>query len=390
MANEQVGNDSWQTMTPGSAVAGQLQEILTTKRLEARQAMLDNLNAQNVQSQIADRDKQAAVNEEYRKGLIDSRKTQELQRITSTLSPHLPFNDKTGVNYQFLKTNAPELIDPGVEATQPLGPDEAGPSRPAVPESFHGTPLQLKTEHQEKLQGDLQRLMGDPTRWDPMPDAQKEALYRGAYNATIPENVLRPKVGGKVYVIDDATGRLKDPSNGQEVNVNSVGPNDKIINIPRPAAGAQGPGSTPFQAVDENGIESSVGYNPRTNSYEPSKIPQGLRIVTGSRGNAAQKAAPKPPKVNQQTWALWSQAADKVLKGNSAVEGDLNSQAAKIAQELGIPTDVSAPVLDVFRHPENRGRNPQFQPIEGGTSAHTQQAQELWNLLTGGFKGQPQ
>jgi hypothetical protein len=43
------------TMTPGSAVADKLQEILAARKMEARQAMLDALTKSNVESEIDQR-----------------------------------------------------------------------------------------------------------------------------------------------------------------------------------------------------------------------------------------------------------------------------------------------------------------------------------------------
>lgn len=68
------------TMTPGSAVASTIQDILETKRKESRQAMLDELQRQNVTSEMKTREDQAATNKEYREGLISDRKGKEADR----------------------------------------------------------------------------------------------------------------------------------------------------------------------------------------------------------------------------------------------------------------------------------------------------------------------
>lgn len=63
-------NNDFYTMTPGSAVADGIQEILARRKAEQRQAMLDQLNAKNVQSEM-----------DYRKGELENaastRKTAE-------------------------------------------------------------------------------------------------------------------------------------------------------------------------------------------------------------------------------------------------------------------------------------------------------------------------
>lgn len=88
-------NQDIYTMTPGSAVADKLQEILTSRRLEARQAMLDQLNTRNVESQMEERKasmdslaEQRAATAEWRKaqaqGVTD--KQGEVQRRRQGIS----------------------------------------------------------------------------------------------------------------------------------------------------------------------------------------------------------------------------------------------------------------------------------------------------------------
>jgi hypothetical protein len=62
------------TMTPGSAVADALQEILTRRKAEARQSMLDQLNQQNIESEISARNKQVASQDEARQDQIWQRR----------------------------------------------------------------------------------------------------------------------------------------------------------------------------------------------------------------------------------------------------------------------------------------------------------------------------
>lgn len=66
-------NQDIYSMTPGSAVADSLQEILMRKKLEARQAMLDSLNEENVHSEIQSRADQADTNRMYRTAYTDQR-----------------------------------------------------------------------------------------------------------------------------------------------------------------------------------------------------------------------------------------------------------------------------------------------------------------------------
>lgn len=66
-------NQDIYSMTPGSAVADSLQEILMRKKLEARQAMLDSLNEENVRSEMQERTDRADTNKMYRTAYSDQR-----------------------------------------------------------------------------------------------------------------------------------------------------------------------------------------------------------------------------------------------------------------------------------------------------------------------------
>lgn len=380
MANdEQIGNESYLTMTPGSAMAGQLQQILTSKRLEARQAMLDELNRRNTESEMAARADNAATNKANREALASDRAAQELGRRTALMSPH---QNLAGKDEQFLQANAPSLIDPGEHATEPLPDGAEGPSRPEIPSKFHGLPAQLETEHKRQLQDDLMKSMSDPTKWDPMPDAQKEAMYRNAFGASVPENVLRPKVGGKRYLVDEATKTIIDGATGQRVLTNSFGPNDTFTNIPRPAPGPQPHAPTFFEGTNDATNEREVyGVG---QDLKPSKVQFGSGFrVGGKAGTVNNSSGTKPAKTTPQTWGLWTTALQGVLKGNTQAEGQLNQQAAKIAQEMGLSPEAAEPVLEAFRNPTLRSRTPSFEHDDKATAA---QSQQLWTLLTNGFK----
>lgn len=71
------------SMTPGSAVADTLQQILTKQESDKRQAILDDVSARNVASQVRDRDDQAATNKVYREGLISDRQDKATERQTT-------------------------------------------------------------------------------------------------------------------------------------------------------------------------------------------------------------------------------------------------------------------------------------------------------------------
>lgn len=72
--------DNPYTMTPGSAVADQLQQILTRKREEARTNLLERLNVANVGSEMQYRAEQAASAKEQRQAHARDYEAQAAQR----------------------------------------------------------------------------------------------------------------------------------------------------------------------------------------------------------------------------------------------------------------------------------------------------------------------
>ena len=83
----------YMTMTPGSAVADTLQEILARRRLDARQAMMDKVNIDNTQSemelrksQAADDARRTAVAEAAQKAAEQDRQDQNWLRRTNAQS----------------------------------------------------------------------------------------------------------------------------------------------------------------------------------------------------------------------------------------------------------------------------------------------------------------
>lgn len=369
MAADQIGNDSYITMTPGSAVAGQLQQILTSKRLEARQAMLDDLNRRNVESEMATRADNAATNKAYRENMEADRSSQELGRRTALMSPHM---NLAGSDLDYLNKNAPSLVDPGQTPTDPLAPGEEGPTRPAIPAQFHGLPAQLETARKTQVQQEAIKALNSP-EFENMDTARKAYIYEQATGHQPSAGVINPKSDDQVPIMD---------ANGNPTG-NWMPANGRIL--PREPKDPTPPGMTPFQGEDADGNPVNLGYNPRTNSYVKATIPDGLRIVSGSKGNAIPHGAgTKPAKTTPATWNLWSQSLNGVLKGNTQAEGQLNQQAAKIALELGIPPEAAEPVLAAFRDPTNRKRQPTFEHSDKTTA---DQSRQLWDLLTNGFKG---
>lgn len=88
------------TMTPGSAVADQLQDILTKKRNDARQAMIDEINRKNMESEMSYRAEQAASSKEQREA-----HAQEYQAAAQARAAALADQAKRADNMKVLQSN---------------------------------------------------------------------------------------------------------------------------------------------------------------------------------------------------------------------------------------------------------------------------------------------
>lgn len=216
--------------TSGELVSNQLQEILAGQRLQARQAQQDALNKQNVQSEIAYRDANSKSLTEDRASKEADRKAQEIQRRASLYSPNQAMSPEDLAYFQ--QSGAGSLINPAQPA-QPQFDYEGQADTPTIGPTFHGLPAQLETLRKNKVQEDAMKQFLGP-EFDKLDDLHKEAIYRAAYNTNAPESVIRPKTGGKVYFADEGSKSLIDSVTHKPVSINQLGPNDKVVNIPRP------------------------------------------------------------------------------------------------------------------------------------------------------------
>lgn len=311
--------------TPGSAVADQLQNILATKRANDRQAMLDQLNQQNVQSQIRDRDAATAYNQERIAGLTSDRNAQEVTRRMSNFSKGQPL---VGSDLDYVNKNSPSMVVPGQEGTQPLQPGDQGPEMPSTPASFYGSPKEVEADKHTQLQKALMERMGSPTSgWDQEPDGQKELEYFNATGRSIPDNVLRPNVGGKHFRFDEASGKYYDMS-GKEKTDNSWGPHDVVDKVPRPPRELQDPPLAQMQGtrngkpvlivVDRKGKATEVampeGVDFTGKAAAPPKAPLNANDLYDSKAFALYENAVKSPSATKESRQLSMQNAINTIK----------------------------------------------------------------------------
>lgn len=294
--------------TSGTLVTSGLDQALTQRKLEARQAMLDALNQKNVESEISYRGEQA-------KSLADERSAQADQRREASLSStagHLHMGQDLG-------DMKPDLLQALIErgyANPGVTPEDAAttggldvgtgsrmlvlshdkdgnfgappdpeanatgvesiktPNKPSHGPEAVGSPKENDDESQREREDWFMRsgIMGRPDM-TPIDKAIAWSTYMGG--KPMPTQLLQPP--GKLVTVDDASGTAK------EVPGISLNPNDKVQNIPRPPRAAQPPQPQFVGAQGTNGVIFQDGHF-RTEPL-PDGQPLGPRVEPPSKSN---------------------------------------------------------------------------------------------------------
>jgi hypothetical protein len=238
-------------LSPGYAVSRTLEDVLTQKRLEARQRMLDSIDIRNKESEIRDRDMNAQYNQEAKKGLEAQRQSTALSKWGSLLSPDSDLDPATsaGIKNELGPMAAP-FIRPAVtpESGAVVGPQglnvsptgQMGSNAPAVhPDQWKGTAPAIAARDQQTREDAFgKQIMSDPsvpaevkTWWQ-----MRQALPKGeappppaAWNAPKPTTTHRVEfdTGGNVksekdYPAGTSFGQLPNPPQPNAANAQSV------------------------------------------------------------------------------------------------------------------------------------------------------------------------
>jgi len=376
--------------SPGYAVAGTLDQILTQRKAEARQAMLDSLNQQNVQSEIRSRDENTQGLTQQRAERAAEYKAQAAKLRMAGIAP----GSVSGGDVDFLKENAPSSLTQTGGATLPStsligaselpGGDTSGqgaasvenvPSKPdasiPITSTYAGIP---EYQQKKKWQDAVNDLANDPSFNDPAiqkllkmeaisPDAEKnmpsllEKLLANRAPKDLPEN----------WVVD---------SSGHERKLNTP-PGAHVINLPAPPRPAAGRGD---QYVGTSGGNPVVmlpdgsfvvghlppgadGSTPMPIEAKPINAPGGLVKEYGQGEFAAYQKAlsmttPNPQEILTSMNALINSHRDKAVASDTAAIMDTRSPYRKMQPEeltggsdpvlTGSPEHIKA-VLDFLR-----------------------------------------
>jgi hypothetical protein len=329
-----AANDIY-TMTPGSAVSDALQQILAERRLDARQALLDSLHQQDVQSIIRDRDQNSRTNEEYRRGLIEQRKSLEAERQATANKTRLgevmpgPINNPNTLG--FLNTNFPDLVKnnpqptlPPQEFTQGMLPPDAQPEN-----VFLGTP-----EYQVGQRNDqgLKDLSHNPD-FDKMSPIEKFlAIRQYDPKGQIPQQLLMPTKDEQYVPILDWKGN--DTGNWAPSN---------SIRLPEPQQTKQ-----PNTGVTVLGPDMSPDGKPtgKTWVYEHSTGKEKLLDT-----HVAAKAAGKPVD-------LYNRSAASAYVRSLRVKGPQGQRESQAAMQILINSitdpEVKADIVTITSDPKMR------------------------------------
>lgn len=419
--------------TPGYTVANTLQEILASKRLEARQAANDALNKANIESQIRDRDEVTRYNAEARLGQTQQREALADTRRASLYTPGESLGPSDTKSIQTQNPNLSPLVSPAVDPDQtassgimvgngsapipapgrPTGLNPALTPQPFDPEANaqlgapnirqsgvvpHAAQWIGTTGQQKEKQATDIAAATEARRVDAIkqlstltPDTEaalspfkREALYHEAFGSNAPAAIAAPKGDRNVLYFDESDGRLHDGATGKVVL--KAGPNDVIERRSRPPASETTTNYIPFDSTDQQGNQVRTGFNPRNNKFERSGVPDGL-VIGGKVGVPRTPTAAKPSKVSDRTWTEWINAKGAMMKNptNPTVQALATTQGLKVINEFPAPQDVQVAIAKAWKHPEARKMTTdQLRTKFTGDSspAIVNSATQLWDLLT--------
>lgn len=326
--------------TPGSAMADQLQQILTSKRVEARQAMLDQIHAKDIESQIRDRDENARTNAEIRAANAENRKSQADTRFLTTLGDNPRNLDPTtatklaeidpsrlesvqgGATLPSTKSPMAGLIVGGnttkpISTTSTIDPSAPDPSVPST-QRYLGSPAYMK---QHEVQTKLESLGPNFSQLPPEQQLMKiAAIFPGTDPMAVLERLLTAKS-------QQAPGRFKVWSEAQQkmIDAGAIGPNDKTAMEPRSPREPKDHGTFLDRPVIIDGkVDPHKVYVMKNGDITIQNVPDGASL--GNKPNA------KVPIVSSQEAAQYAK-----FRGLATKEPDgfiFNSAGVKVKNSV--------------------------------------------------------
>ena len=267
-------NTSIYDTTPGSAVTGALQEILARRRVEARQAMLDKIAADERERDEAYRQSQMklqqdqfglAKTQEARVAAGDeiSRNLQQEQLNQARLEPFARGADLSTVTDPAIKEL---MLKRGVDTAQPFGPTEEG-GTPEPRQFYKGSPTYQKEQSDRDALVQFRNSINEVEN----PELAQWADAQIAGISNVPSELLGE--APKTYVFDVEEGRLRE-------SPLHLGRNARVLTQTRPP---RLPDAKPWQLVGPNGEELNITGTGDLNTF----FAQGYRLRRTSDDRAS-------------------------------------------------------------------------------------------------------
>jgi hypothetical protein len=412
----------------GSGAADALNEILTQRKLEARQAFLDQLNAQNVQSEMEYRHQNALSLAEQREAHAQLMRQQAGENLIKNFGMGQNVTDDT---YNQAKKLGVESSFSAPQAS--MGPDFQGPmpegqTPDATPAKFIGSPQDQRNAEILKRQ---RALLDGPLGKDLPPAVRMQMEFDAASGkpmaipagdwATAAAGKHSPewieyqdyaqdviKSGGKPipftqYMNEDANRKRPAAPNIQFLPNFSGDPNAPLGYNRNPKTGALEPvvvppaPSKPLQQVGQGGWGPVVNGKAVTpDSFNEAASTQGnvpqpkVQLTRPPAGANAGK--PATVKVNNATWNNYYMLHQKLSgmtpnpKDPSYVKAktDNDMAAARLVNEWqGADADVKAEVLRAYQTRPDLTSEDILKAAGDPNSKQAHDAAEMWQTLTG-------
>lgn len=367
--------------TPGAAVAGSLENILARKKNEARQSMLDQLAAQQLDAQNQERQSLA----QYRQAEIDnlhqrmyqqmagSGVLQEGEDYTGKLDPGftkflkdygyttdmLPGQPEAQVSSKITSYNqnpegeTPETYDLSTESTSP----ETTAPTPNKHGLFFQDPARRKAEEEAKqMEGLITNGDLDPDK--PMTIQRAVAISRAMKDPKILEQYLNTMKQGAPTEMEELV------TLGPNGKVNATGkkfPKGTVFrnepNAPQPTA-AQSPKWVQGEMVDKTGKTVPAWIDENHPTRPPVPSPGGFRVKpSGGAGSAASKSVVIPPALVSRlaTSRKNLEAARGVFGGTpNNLQNEFDTLKNSVVQ-YGITPAVRAAAAEIYNDPKAKG-----------------------------------
>jgi hypothetical protein len=404
---------------PGFAVASMADKIIDERRSQVRQAMLDELNKRNVESQISDRDENAKANAEARAALAEDRRAQAGQRFLGNFHMGQDVNPEDvrkagslGVGSSFDpgvsgESGAQGLSSLGISGA-PLAPGQNPETAPVMgagdivsttPQTrspkFLGSPKEQESEERRQRIMDMMNTPG----WKDADDLTKAVMYNEASGAgPLPAGAFKTDkpTNKPIYILHkNNTITL----NGKVIDASSVPANAQVLKeIQEGGGGSSNTGTyTTYEEIDPKTGQKTgkiLGINNKTMEGRFAVLPKDAGTLGPKPGANIHSPDARVSDTTYTEYINAKMAVDKDPKNAEMVQAK-NALGQRIIQEFKADPEVKEQIRQLYANPRSAGLSADvLLKANQGSGASAQEIEDfraLWGILTGSFNaGQPQ